>query len=107
MQGPPGIVSSSSGSTSTSHPISIMSKSPGPAPAAAVGGSGMQDVTAFSPSNMTPRTLNRFDTDDTGGVPLQTSWTFWIDKCELYLAFILGCLFRGSSSVIRFGVAGR
>lgn len=104
---PPGIVSSSSGSTSTSHPISIKSKAPGPAPIAAGGGSGMQDVTAFSPSNMTPRTLNRFDTDDTGGVPLQTSWTFWIDKYESYLAFSLGCLFRVSSIVIRFGVAGR
>ena len=74
--GPPGIVSSSSGSTS--HPILIKGKDPGPAVAG-----GMQDVaTAFSPSNMTPRTLNRFDTDNTGGVPLQTSWTFWIDKYE-------------------------
>lgn len=75
-QGPPGFVSSSSGSTS--HPILIKSKTSG-VPSGG-GGAGIQDATAFSPSNMTPRTLNRFDTDNTGGVPLQTSWTFWVDK---------------------------
>ena len=88
--GPPGIVSSSSGSTS--HPILIKGKGPGAAPAVA---GGMQDVaTAFSPSNMTPRTLNRFDTDNTGGVPLQTSWTFWIDKYESHLTFVLSFWFE-------------
>ena len=86
-QGPPGFVSTSSGSTS--HPILIKSKTSG-VPSGG-GGAGIQDATAFSPSNMTPRTLNRFDTDNTGGVPLQTSWTFWVDKYESHLHLSLIC----------------
>lgn len=35
---------------------------------------------AFSPSNMTPKTLSRFNTEESNGVPLQTPWTFWVDK---------------------------
>ena len=72
-----GFVSPSSESTSHSRPLLIRKK----CQAVAEDGTGMElTAAAFSPSNMTPRTLNRFDTDNIGGVPLQTSWTFWIDK---------------------------
>jgi len=37
---------------------------------------------AFSPSNFSPATINRFSTQDSLGVPLQTSWTYWIDKAS-------------------------
>jgi len=35
---------------------------------------------AFSPSNMSPNTITTFTNNDSVGVPLHTSWTFWIDK---------------------------
>ena len=35
---------------------------------------------AFSPSNMTPRTLDNFHKEEAAGVPLQTAWTFWLDR---------------------------
>lgn len=35
---------------------------------------------AFSPSQMTSKTLDHFDSQESSGVPLQTPWTFWIDK---------------------------
>ncbi len=38
------------------------------------------DDVAFSPSQMTPRTLGHFRQEDSAGVPLQTTWTFWLDK---------------------------
>jgi len=37
---------------------------------------------AFSPSNMSPGTLNKFSSQESQGVPLHTSWTFWIDKAS-------------------------
>ena len=70
---PSAMLASPSGSTS--NPILIQGKMNGRDVEAA-----MQGANAFSPSNMTPRTLNHFDTENTGGVPLQTSWTFWVDK---------------------------
>ena len=44
------------------------------------GGDGSPGAMAFSPSNMTPKTLNRFSSEENNGVPLQTPWTFWVDK---------------------------
>lgn len=35
---------------------------------------------AFSPSNLSASTLRKFSTSENTGVPLQTSWTFWLDK---------------------------
>ena len=35
---------------------------------------------AFSPSNMTPGTITKIDLQESSGVPLQTSWTFWLDR---------------------------
>ncbi len=36
---------------------------------------------AFSPSNMTPRTLDGFHKAEASDpVPLQTKWTFWLDR---------------------------
>merc|ERR1711962_1844164 len=37
---------------------------------------------AFSPSNMSPNTVQGFSSSDSQGVPLHTSWTFWIDKAS-------------------------
>lgn len=37
---------------------------------------------AFSPSNFSPATISNFTSQDSLGVPLQTSWTFWIDKAS-------------------------
>ena len=37
---------------------------------------------AFSPSNMSPNTITSFTNSDSVGVPLHTSWTFWIDKYD-------------------------
>ena len=37
-------------------------------------------IMAFSPSKMTSETLNHFSQEEQHGVPLQTTWTFWIDK---------------------------
>jgi len=37
---------------------------------------------AFSPSNMSPSTINTFNSNESRGVPLHTSWTFWIDKAS-------------------------
>jgi len=42
----------------------------------------LSDSLAFSPSNFSPATINKFNTQDSIGVPLQTSWTFWIDKAS-------------------------
>lgn len=35
---------------------------------------------AFSPSNMSPTTITAFTNSESVGVPLHTSWTFWIHK---------------------------
>jgi len=40
----------------------------------------MPEYLAFSPSNFSPSTINKFSSQDSTGVPLQTPWTFWIDK---------------------------
>jgi len=37
---------------------------------------------AFSPSNMSPNTVQTFSSSDSQGVPLHTAWTFWIDKAS-------------------------
>jgi len=37
---------------------------------------------AFSPSNFSPSTINTFASEETSGVPLNTAWTFWIDKAS-------------------------
>ncbi|XP_059099044.1 eukaryotic translation initiation factor 4E type 3-like [Tigriopus californicus] len=37
---------------------------------------------AFSPSKMTPRTLDHFQESDAQGVPLRSAWTFWLDKAS-------------------------
>jgi len=37
---------------------------------------------AFSPSNFSPSTISNFTTSESVGVPLHTSWTFWIDKAS-------------------------
>lgn len=43
---------------------------------------GQEDpaIMSFSPSKMTSQTLDHFDMQESQGVPLQTAWTFWIDK---------------------------
>lgn len=35
---------------------------------------------SFSPSKMSTQTLDRFDDEEARGVPLQTAWTFWLDR---------------------------
>jgi len=35
---------------------------------------------AFSPSNFSPNTITNFNNSESVGVPLHTSWTFWIHK---------------------------
>jgi hypothetical protein len=45
---------------------------------------------AFSPSNFSPATISNFTSQDSIGVPLQTSWTFWIDKYVKHLGFLKG-----------------
>ncbi len=37
-------------------------------------------VMSFSPSKITSQTMDDFDRQEEKGAPLQTSWTFWIDK---------------------------
>ena len=37
-------------------------------------------IMSFSPSKMSSQTLDQFHCEESQGVPLQTSWTFWIDK---------------------------
>ncbi len=37
-------------------------------------------IMSFSPSKMTSSTLDHFSKQESVGVPLQTAWTFWIDK---------------------------
>eukprot|EP00095_Tigriopus_kingsejongensis_P008304 maker-scaffold871_size86487-snap-gene-0.23 protein:Tk08304 transcript:maker-scaffold871_size86487-snap-gene-0.23-mRNA-1 annotation:"eukaryotic translation initiation factor 4e type 3-b-like" len=37
---------------------------------------------AFSPSQMTPKTLGHFEESEIQGVPLRSPWTFWIDKAS-------------------------
>jgi len=43
---------------------------------------GQEDpaIMSFSPSKMTSQTIDRFNLEEQQGVPLQTAWTFWIDK---------------------------
>lgn len=43
---------------------------------------GSPDSLAFSPSNFSPATINKFTAQENIGVPLQTPWTFWIDKAS-------------------------
>jgi len=43
---------------------------------------GTPESCAFSPSNFSPSTINKFSSQDSLGVPLQTSWTYWIDKAS-------------------------
>jgi len=42
----------------------------------------IQNDLAFSPSNFSPSTINKFSAQESIGVPLHTSWTFWIDKAS-------------------------
>jgi len=35
---------------------------------------------SFSPSKLSTSTLNAFTEEESGGVPLQTAWTFWLDR---------------------------
>ena len=41
------------------------------------------EQSAFSPSNFSPNTITSFSNSESRGVPLQTSWTFWIHKYVL------------------------
>jgi hypothetical protein len=41
---------------------------------------GSSPMMSFSPSKIPSHTLNKFSQDESSGVPLQTSWTFWIDR---------------------------
>jgi len=43
---------------------------------------GQEDpsIMSFSPSKMTSQTLDHFSQSENEGVPLQTAWTFWLDK---------------------------
>ena len=43
---------------------------------------GQEDpsIMSFSPSKMTTQTLDHFSQSENEGVPLQTAWTFWLDK---------------------------
>ena len=43
---------------------------------------GQEDpaIMSFSPTKMTSQTIDRFNLEESQGVPLQTAWTFWIDK---------------------------
>jgi len=43
---------------------------------------GQEDpaIMSFSPSKMTTQTLDHFNIQESQGVPLQTAWTFWLDK---------------------------
>ena len=43
-------------------------------------GSDDPAIMSFSPSKMTSQTLDHFNRQESEGVPLQTSWTFWLDK---------------------------
>jgi len=45
-------------------------------------GPGDELSLAFSPSTMSPRTIQDFTSSDKQGVPLHTAWTFWIDKAS-------------------------
>ena len=43
---------------------------------------GQEDpaIMSFSPTKMTSQTIDHFNLEESQGVPLQTAWTFWIDK---------------------------
>ena len=43
---------------------------------------GQEDpaIMSFSPTKMTSQTIDHFKLEENEGVPLQTAWTFWIDK---------------------------
>ena len=41
---------------------------------------GPGESLAFSPSTMSPATVEGFTSSERQGVPLHTPWTFWIDK---------------------------
>ena len=41
---------------------------------------GSSPMMSFSPSKIPSHTLNKFSQDESSGVPLQTPWTFWIDR---------------------------
>ena len=41
---------------------------------------GSSPMMSFSPSKIPSHTLNKFSQDESSGVPLQTAWTFWIDR---------------------------
>ena len=51
--------------------------SPGGSSAPNLGSSPMM---SFSPSKISSQTLDKFSQQESSGVPLQTSWTFWIDR---------------------------
>lgn len=60
----------SPGPKSSTRPMAIPSHVGGDDPA----------IMSFSPSKMTSQTLDHFSRQESAGVPLQTAWTFWIDK---------------------------
>ena len=35
---------------------------------------------SFSPSKLSTSTIDTFDHEEESGVPLQTAWTFWLDR---------------------------
>jgi hypothetical protein len=43
---------------------------------------GQEDpaIMSFSPTKMSQSSIDRFNLEESQGVPLQTAWTFWIDK---------------------------
>ena len=41
---------------------------------------GSSPMMSFSPSKIPSHTLSKFSQDKSSGVPLQTAWTFWIDR---------------------------
>ena len=41
---------------------------------------GSSPMMSFSPSKIPSHTLTKFSQDESSGVPLQTPWTFWLDR---------------------------
>jgi len=72
----PDASSSCSSSTTASHAISIPKAIPSHVMAEAASPPEM----SFSPSKLSTSTIDTFNHEEESGVPLQTAWTFWLDR---------------------------